>query len=71
MNETSLLNFVRRDWWILALVAYVAWSIESLIAGNTPLEILAGSLLVCVWAAAIVLIDRWVLKTTDREKPHP
>jgi hypothetical protein len=70
MIETALLNLVRRNWWLLALLAYIAWTIESVFAGNSASEIMTGSLLVCVWAAAIVFIDRWVLKTADREEPH-
>jgi hypothetical protein len=69
MIETTLLNLVRRNWWLLALLAYVAWTIESVIAGNSASEIMAGSLMVCIWAAAIVFIDRWVLKTAGREEP--
>ena len=34
MIETALLNLVRRHWWLLALLAYVAWTIESAFAGN-------------------------------------
>jgi hypothetical protein len=70
MLETALLNLVRRYWWLLALVAYVAWTIESVFAGNGATEIMAGSLLVCIWAMAIVFIDRWVSKTSDREEPR-
>jgi K+ transporter len=67
MLETALLNLVRRNWWLLALLAYVAWTIESVFAGNNATEVMAGSFLVCVWAAAIVLIDRWIVRTADRK----
>jgi hypothetical protein len=67
MIETTLLNLVRRNWWLLAVLAYVAWTIESVFAGNSVTEIMAGSLLVCVWATAIVLIDRWIVKAADRK----
>ena len=67
MLETALLHLVRRNWWLLALLAYVAWTIESVFAGNNATEIMAGSLLVCIWAAAIVLIDRWIVRTADRK----
>ena len=63
MFETTLLNLVRRHWWLLALAAYLVWTIELVFAGNSASEIMAGSLLVCVWATAIVLIDRWIVKT--------
>jgi hypothetical protein len=70
MIETALLNLVRRHWWLLALVGYVAWTIESVFAGNSASEIMAGSLLVCVWATAIFVIDRWIVKSADRNGPH-
>jgi hypothetical protein len=71
MLETVLLNLVRRHWWLLALVGYVAWTVESVLAGNSASEILAASALVCVWATAIVLIDRWIVKGADRKEPRP
>jgi hypothetical protein len=70
MIETALLNLVRRHWWLLALVGYVAWTIESVIAGNSASEIITGSLMVCVWATAIFVIDRWIVKPADRKEPH-
>jgi 4-hydroxybenzoate polyprenyltransferase len=70
MIETMLLNLVRRHWWLLALAAWAAWMIESMIGGNSASEILIGSLLVCIWVTAIVSIDRWVVRTADREEPR-
>ncbi len=66
MFETTLLNLVRRHWWLLALAAYLVWTIESVFAGNSASEIIAGTLLVCVWATAIVVIDRWIVRTPRR-----
>jgi hypothetical protein len=62
MIETTLLNLVRRHWWLMAVVAYAVWMLESVFAGNSASEIMAGSLLVCVWATSIVCIDRWIVK---------
>jgi hypothetical protein len=62
MFETMLLNLVRRHWWLLAVIGYAAWTIESVFAGNSATEIMAASPLVCVWAMSIVLIDRWIVK---------
>jgi 4-hydroxybenzoate polyprenyltransferase len=70
MLGTALLNLLRRNWWLLALVAWAAWMIESIIAGNNASEILTGSLLVCIWVTAIVSIDRWIVRTADREEPR-
>ncbi len=68
MLETMLLNLVRRHWWLMAVVAYAAWMVESVFAGNSASEIMAGSLLVCVWATLIVFIDRWIVGT--HKEPH-
>ncbi len=68
MFETALLNLVRRHWWLLALMGYAAWTIELVFAGNSATEIMAASLLVCVWAMSIVLIDRWIVKA--RKEPR-
>jgi hypothetical protein len=50
------------------MVAYAAWMVESVFAGNSASEIMAGSLLVCVWATSIVFIDRWIVKA--HKGPH-
>jgi hypothetical protein len=68
MIETTLLNLVRRHWWLMAVVAYAVWMLESVFAGNSASEIMAGSLLVCVWAMSIVFIDRWIVKA--HKDPH-
>jgi hypothetical protein len=70
MIETTLLNLVRRNWWLLAVVACVAWMIESVFAGNSASEIMAGALLMCVWVTAIISIDRWIVRTADRKEPR-
>ena len=68
MFETMLLNLVRRHWWLLALMGYAVWTIESVFAGNSATEIMVASLLVCVWAMSIVLIDRWIVRA--RKEPR-
>ena len=70
MIETVLLNLVRRYWWLVAVLAYLAWMLESAFAGNSISEIMAGSLLVCIWAVAIVFIDRCVVKIPHRKEPR-
>jgi 4-hydroxybenzoate polyprenyltransferase len=70
MIETTLLNLVRRNWWLLALAGWAAWMIESVFAGNSASEIMTASLMVCIWVTAIVSIDRWIVRTADREEPR-
>jgi hypothetical protein len=62
-----LLNLVRREWRTLAVVACIAWVIYGHFEGNTVFEALTGPLMVCTWAAAIYLLDRWALRATKRE----
>jgi hypothetical protein len=44
----------------LALIACILWIIEAALEGNTAFEVVTGSLMLCLWAAVIVLVDRWV-----------
>jgi hypothetical protein len=57
--DELLLNVVRRSWW-LAVVACIASAVECSIERNTFLWALTAPLLICIWAAAIIVLDRWV-----------
>jgi hypothetical protein len=71
MEGPRLLNIVRQDWWWLVIVICIIWAIECVIEGNTLFEIVMGPAMVGLWLSAIVLIDRWVVKTSDRKKRRP
>jgi hypothetical protein len=71
MHGSRLLNILRQDWWWLAIVVCVIWAIECVIEGNTLFEIVMGPAMVGVWVSAIVLIDRWVVKTSARKARRP
>jgi hypothetical protein len=71
MEGPRLLNIVRQDWWWLVIVICIIWAIECVIEGNTLFEIVMGPAMVAVWVSAIILIDRWVVKISDREKGRP
>jgi hypothetical protein len=58
--DDTLLNTIRNNWVWLAVVGCTLWIAQSLIAGSTILQALVGPLMVCVWATAIFLIDRWI-----------
>jgi hypothetical protein len=60
MKMPSLLR--HPDWWLLAIVISVLWVIDCVLDGNTFLETLTGPVIVALWAAAIYLIDRWVVR---------
>jgi hypothetical protein len=61
-------DIVRKDWWWLAVVVCVLWSIEGVIEGNTVREILVGPVLVSLWACVVYFIDRWVMKVANRKE---
>jgi hypothetical protein len=42
-----------------------------MIEGNTLFEIVMGPAMVGLWVSAIVLIDRWVVKTSARKTRCP
>jgi hypothetical protein len=67
MDDLRLLNMIRRDWWLPALVACVGWVVECWIDGLSIFQTLLGPLLICMWGAAILLLDRWVFKGINRE----
>jgi hypothetical protein len=59
----------RPDWWLPAIVICV-WVIDVL-DGNTFLETLTGPVIVALWAGAIYLIDRWVVRIPDQNGTGP
>jgi hypothetical protein len=61
----------RQDWWWLVIVICIIWAIECVIEGNTLFEIVMGPAMVGLWVSAIILIDRWVVRISDREKGRP
>jgi hypothetical protein len=66
-RELRLLDLVPRgNWWVLVIVLCVIWAIECHLEGNSALETIAAPLLVCVWLGLIFLLDRQVLRRTDR-----
>jgi hypothetical protein len=71
MDEFTLSDLARKDWWWLAFVVSVLWAIEGAIEGNTFREILVGPVMVLLWACAVFLIDRWVMKVADRKQTRP
>jgi hypothetical protein len=71
MYRSRLLNIVRQDWWWLPIIVCIIWAIECVIEGNTLFEIVMGPAMVGVWVSAIILIDRWVVKTPARKARRP
>jgi hypothetical protein len=64
--EPRLLDLVRRDWWVVVIVLCILWAIECRLEGNSVIETIEAPLLVCVWLGLIFLLDRWVVRRTDR-----
>jgi hypothetical protein len=71
MEMPRLLNLLRQDWWLLAIVICIAWAIEGVIEGNTFREIMIGPVMVILWAGAIFVIDRWVVRIPDQKGTRP
>jgi hypothetical protein len=71
MGMPRLLNLLRQDWWLLAIVICIAWAIEGVIEGNTFREIMIGPVMVILWAGAIFVIDRWVVRIPDQKGTRP
>jgi hypothetical protein len=60
-------ELVRRDWWWSVLTACLIWAVESMLEGNTLIEVLIGPIMVAAWAGVILLLDRWI--TSDHSVP--
>jgi hypothetical protein len=65
--ELRLLDLMRRDWWLLFIVLFAIWVIESYFEGNSVFEIIAMPVLLVVWGALIYLLDQWVASCSDRQ----
>jgi hypothetical protein len=52
-SESRLLDLLRRDWWVIVIVACIVWAIECRLEGNSVFETIAAPLLVCTWLGAI------------------
>jgi hypothetical protein len=66
--DMPMLKLLRDDWWLLAVVVCVAWTIEGLVEGNTFREIMIGPVMIVFWAAAVFAIDRWIVAIPDWKK---
>jgi hypothetical protein len=71
VDMLRLLNRLRQNWWLLAIVICIAWAIEGVIEGNTFREIMIGPVMVVLWAGAIFVIDRWVVRLPDQKRARP
>src|SRR5437016_1271757 len=47
-------------WLLLGAVAYVAWLLNAVVEGSSIFAIIIGPLLVLLWVAAVLVVDRWV-----------
>jgi hypothetical protein len=65
-RELRVLDLARKDWWVLVIVLCVIWAIESHLEGNSIGETIAMPLLLVAWGGLIFLLDRWVVRRTDR-----
>jgi hypothetical protein len=62
MDQLNPLHLSVRAWLLLGALAYVAWVFNAIVEGSTVLAIVVGPILVCLWVAGVLLIDRWARK---------
>jgi hypothetical protein len=59
MDQLNPMHLSARAWLLLGALAYVAWVLNAVVEGSTMLAIIVGPVLVCLWVAGVLLIDRW------------
>jgi hypothetical protein len=58
MDKPMHLSFTA--WLLLGAMAYVVWILNAVVEGSSTFAIIAGPLLVLLWIAAVLVVDRWV-----------
>jgi hypothetical protein len=66
MDQLNSLHLSIRAWLLLGALAYVAWVLNAVVEGSTALAIIVGPILVCLWVAGVLLIDRWARKGSSQ-----
>jgi hypothetical protein len=60
MGRPSEVHISIKAWLIFAALAGVVWGLNALIEGSSMLALLIGPIIMCLWVAAVVVVDRWV-----------
>lgn len=55
--------------WRAGIVASVVWAIGGALDGATLPELLTVPMIVGAWISAVVLIDRWVMRMSNKKNP--
>jgi hypothetical protein len=64
MDKPMHLSFTA--WVLLGAVAYVAWVLNAVVEGSSISAIIVGPLLVLLWVAAVLVVDRWVTGSANQ-----
>jgi hypothetical protein len=60
MGQGDGLHISIRAWLAIGALAGVVWGINALVEGSSVLALIVGPIIVCLWVAAVVVVDRWV-----------
>jgi hypothetical protein len=64
MDKPMHLSFMA--WLLLAAVASGAWVLNAIVEGSSTFAIIVGPLLILLWVAAVLVIDRWVAGSANQ-----
>ena len=68
MDQLNPMHVSRMGWLLFGALAYVVWVLNALVEGSSTLAIIVGPLLVFLWVAAVLVVDRWVARGTNQSE---
>jgi hypothetical protein len=66
--QVSPMHLSRTAWLLLGILECVAWILNAVVEGSSTLAIIIGPLLVLLWVAAVLVVDRWATKGTNQSE---
>ena len=60
MSRLDEFHISVKAWLIIAALAGVVWGLNALVDGSSMFALLVGPIIMCLWVAAVVVVDRWV-----------
>jgi hypothetical protein len=69
MGGLNALSPTRITQWLLVSLACAVWAISAALKGSSAFAVIAVPLLVLVWVAAVLLLDRWVKRGFEYRSP--
>ena len=62
----SAMHLSRMAWLLFGALACVACVLNAVVEGSSALAIVIGPLLVFLWLAAVLVVDRWVTRGANQ-----